>query len=49
MNSQAKAVANLDKPLLSIMWAAGLSFSKCHAERDVPNDINLKGIFVGEE
>ncbi|KAH9259096.1 hypothetical protein BASA81_002716 [Batrachochytrium salamandrivorans] len=49
MNSQAKACANLDAPLLGVLWAAGLSFSKCHAERLVPNDINLKGIFVGEE
>ena len=49
MNSRAKACANLDAPILSILWAAGLSFSRCHAEQLVPNDVNLKGIFVGEE
>jgi hypothetical protein len=49
VNCQAKAAANLDYPLLAPLWAAGLSFSKCHAERDVPNDPNLKGVFAGEE
>lgn len=49
MNCQAKSVANLEKPLLAPLWAAGLSFSTCQAERDVPNDIHLKGIFAGEE
>jgi len=29
--------------------AAGLSFSKCHAERKVPYDPHLPGIFDGEE
>jgi hypothetical protein len=48
-NSQASAAANLEKPILTPLWAAGLSFSRCHAERNVPNDINLKGIFSGEE
>ena len=48
-NSQASAAANLEKPILTPLWAAGLSFSRCHAERNVPNDIELKGIFSGEE
>ncbi len=48
-NCQAKAAANLDRPLLAPLWAAGLSFSKCHAERVVPNDVNFKHIFSGEE
>eukprot|EP00927_Polykrikos_kofoidii_P050114 TRINITY_DN4404_c0_g2_i1.p1 TRINITY_DN4404_c0_g2~~TRINITY_DN4404_c0_g2_i1.p1 ORF type:complete len:495 (-),score=60.12 TRINITY_DN4404_c0_g2_i1:106-1590(-) len=48
-NSQAGAAANLQKPALSKFWAAGLSFSRCHAERDVPGDPNLKQIFNGEE
>ena len=48
-NHQASAAANLNKPLLAPLWAAGLSFSRCHAERDVPNDFNLKQIFSGEE
>jgi hypothetical protein len=49
VNCQAKAVANLDRPVLAPLWAAGLSFSRCHAEREVPNDINLLGVFAGEE
>ena len=48
-NAQAGAVANLDRPALAPVWAAGLSFSRCHAERRVGNDINLKQIFSGEE
>lgn len=48
-NAQASAAANLEVPILSPLWAAGLSFHRCHAERDVPNDINLKGVFSGEE
>ena len=48
-NCQAKAAANLEKPILAPLWAAGMSFSRCHAERDVPNDINLRHIFTGEE
>jgi len=49
VNCQAKALAGMDRPVLSPFWAAGLSFSKCHAERLVPNDRNLKGVFAGEE
>lgn len=48
-NDQASAAANLERPLLGKLWAAGLSFSRCHAERDVPADPNLKQIFDGEE
>ncbi|KAH9258532.1 hypothetical protein BASA81_003034 [Batrachochytrium salamandrivorans] len=48
-NCQAKAAANLQRPLLSPLWAAGFSLSKCHAERLVPNDIKLVGVFAGEE
>eukprot|EP00854_Cymbomonas_tetramitiformis_P010467 gene10467-12378_t len=49
VNGQAGAVANLEKPWLAPLWAAGLSLSRCHAERNVPADINLKGVFAGEE
>jgi len=49
VNCQAKAAANLEYPLLAPLWAAGLSFSKCHAEKVAPNDPNLKGVFAGEE
>ena len=31
------------------MYQLGLSFSKCHLERQVPYDINLKEVFDGEE
>eukprot|EP00928_Gymnodinium_smaydae_P047277 TRINITY_DN31545_c0_g1_i1.p1 TRINITY_DN31545_c0_g1~~TRINITY_DN31545_c0_g1_i1.p1 ORF type:complete len:490 (+),score=110.96 TRINITY_DN31545_c0_g1_i1:44-1513(+) len=48
-NDQAGAAAMLTKPPLSKFWAAGLSFSRCHAERDVPNDPELRHIFSGEE
>mmetsp|Transcript_1306 Transcript_1306/g.1907 ORF Transcript_1306/g.1907 Transcript_1306/m.1907 type:complete len:470 (+) Transcript_1306:164-1573(+) len=48
-NAQASAVANLEQPVLAPLWAAGLSFSKCHAERKVPNDVNLRQVFTGEE
>lgn len=48
-NHQASACANLKRPLIAPLWAAGLSFSRCHAERDVPNDLNLKQVFSGEE
>jgi hypothetical protein len=43
------AVAGLTRPALAKFWAAGLSFSRCHAERDVPADPNLMHIFDGEE
>mmetsp|Transcript_33173 Transcript_33173/g.95391 ORF Transcript_33173/g.95391 Transcript_33173/m.95391 type:complete len:541 (-) Transcript_33173:7-1629(-) len=48
-NSIAGAVANLQSPAFTKFWAAGLSFGKCHAERDVPNDPGLTHIFSGEE
>jgi len=38
-----------DEPVLTSKWAAGLSFSKCHAERRVPNDRHLPWIWDGEE
>ena len=31
------------------LWAAGFSFSKCHAEISVPYDINLIQLWTGEE
>jgi len=38
-----------DKPTLTMNWAAGQSFSRCHAERNVPVDKELKWLFTGEE
>lgn len=37
------------RPYLTMNWAAGLSFMRCHAERNVPVDHHLKWIFTGEE
>jgi len=48
-NMQAKAARNLKRPKLTTLWAAGLSFSKCHAERVVPYDPHTPYIFWGEE
>lgn len=36
-------------PFLTLNWAAGQSFQRCHADRNVPVDPNLKWIFTGEE
>jgi hypothetical protein len=35
--------------LTNAIWGAGLSFSKCHAERKVPYDPHTPHIFDGEE
>jgi len=48
-NAQARAAANLQRPLLAPLWAAGLSFGRCHHEIKVPNDVHLKHVFNGEE
>eukprot|EP01062_Namystynia_karyoxenos_P019365 TRINITY_DN17276_c0_g1_i1.p1 TRINITY_DN17276_c0_g1~~TRINITY_DN17276_c0_g1_i1.p1 ORF type:complete len:610 (+),score=139.31 TRINITY_DN17276_c0_g1_i1:54-1883(+) len=48
-NAQARAAANLERPILAPLWAAGLSFARCHAERDVPTDPHLGSLFMGEE
>lgn len=37
------------KPYLTMNWAAGFSFHRCHADRNVPVDKNLRWIFTGEE
>jgi hypothetical protein len=34
---------------MSALWGAGLSFSKCHAERRVPIDSHMLWMFDGEE
>ena len=40
----------LPKPkMTNIIWGAGLSFSKCHAERKAPYDPHTPNIFDGEE
>eukprot|EP01041_Mallomonas_annulata_P013039 gene13039-27521_t len=49
-NWGTKCARNLPRPkLTNIVWGAGLSFSKCHAERKVPYDPYTPGIFDGEE
>jgi len=48
-NTRATAARWLGAPILAPLWAAGLSFSKCHAEIRVPNDPNLPYLWEGEE
>eukprot|EP00416_Gambierdiscus_australes_P036432 CAMPEP_0171099630 /NCGR_PEP_ID=MMETSP0766_2-20121228/52117_1 /TAXON_ID=439317 /ORGANISM="Gambierdiscus australes, Strain CAWD 149" /LENGTH=423 /DNA_ID=CAMNT_0011559297 /DNA_START=73 /DNA_END=1344 /DNA_ORIENTATION=+ len=40
---------NFATPRLTMNWAAGQSFSRCHAEKIVPADKNLLWMFNGEE
>lgn len=37
------------KPYFTMNWAAGLAFHRCHADRNVPVDKELKWMFTGEE
>jgi len=37
------------KPYFTMNWAAGFSFHRCHADSNVPVDVNLKWVFTGEE
>lgn len=48
-NERATAIVHPPKPKLNTLWAAGYSFSKCHAEVIVRNDPTMLGIFDGEE
>ena len=48
-NGQAKAARMLNRPQLTTLWAAGLSFARCHFEKRVPYDPNLPFVFDGEE
>ncbi len=49
-NWGTKSCRMLPKPkLTNMLWGAGLSFSKCHAERKVPYDPHTPYIFDGEE
>lgn len=48
-NFGTKCLRSFPRPKLTITWGAGLSFSKCHAERKVPYDPFTPGIFDGEE
>lgn len=36
-------------PYLTMNWAAGFSFARCHMERNVPVDRHLRWVFTGEE
>lgn len=38
-----------EKPYFTMNYAAGWSFARCHADRLVPADPNLRWIFTGEE
>ena len=45
-----KCMRNFPRPkLTNAVWGAGLSFSKCHAERKAPYDPHTPFIFDGEE
>lgn len=45
-----KCARNLPRPkMTNAVWGAGLSFSKCHAERKAPYDPHTPFIFDGEE
>lgn len=45
-----KCARNLPRPkMTNAIWGAGLSFSKCHAERKAPYDPHTPFIFDGEE
>ena len=48
-NFGTKCLRSFPRPKLTMTWGAGLSFSKCHAERKVPYDPFTPGIFDGEE
>jgi hypothetical protein len=48
-NTIAAAAYRLDRPKLTNLWGAGMSFAKCHAERRVPNDERMLHVFDGEE
>jgi hypothetical protein len=48
-NVPATNAINLSRPKLSTLWAAGFSFSKCHADVAAPYDPHLPQIFDGEE
>jgi hypothetical protein len=47
-NSASEFAEFLPRPKLNNLWCAGLSFSKCHAER-IPINPEFAGIFDGEE
>jgi hypothetical protein len=48
-NFGTKCLRSFPRPKLTMTWGAGLSFSKCHAEKKVPYDPFTPGIFDGEE
>lgn len=49
-NWGTKSCTNLVRPkMTNVAWGAGLSFSKCHADLNVPYDPFLPNVFDGEE
>ena len=48
-NQPATNAVRLSRPKLAPLWAAGFSFSKCHADLAAPTDPHLPHIFDGEE
>eukprot|EP01036_Dinobryon_divergens_P029870 gene29870-39036_t len=49
VNLPPLAAVGLTRPLLSPLWSAGFSFSKCHAQLKTPSDPFLQWIFDGDE
>ncbi len=49
VNLPPTAAIALAEPILAPLYSAGFAFSKCHAERKVPNDPNLQEIFEADE
>ncbi|ETV92371.1 hypothetical protein H310_13269 [Aphanomyces invadans] len=45
----ASMIQRPQHPQMSALWGAGLSFSKCHAEKRVPIDSHTLWMFDGEE
>ena len=48
-NADARIIRNSKFPQMQALWAAGMSFSKCHAERRVLVDSHTLWMFDGEE
>ena len=48
-NEGASMIYNPSHPQMTALWGAGLSFSKCHAERRVLVDPHTPWLFDGEE
>lgn len=48
-NERASNVMGITRPFIGLLWAAGFSYGKCRADREVPYDIHTPFVFDGEE